>query len=757
MDPGADPPLPDVHLCGYLRKPKSQHRRYFVLRRASEGGPARLEYYESEKKFRAGGPGARPKRSFPLASALSISKRADGRHRHLVVLYGRDGTFGVAAEDGDQQQAWYAALVELHGKAFKEVWQVSLRPRGLGHSRNLVGAYLLCLADRTIDFVKLHSDAAAVVLQLLSVRRCGHSENYFFMEVGRSAATGPGELWMQVDDLLVAQNMHETILEAMKALSEDVRLRGKGQALASAPISGQDAAGTQKPPGSLSDHSALSSDEGGLSPGDSRPPGTPDPLCCLGVDGELDYISMGKLASPDEHCLATWGWGPEPNKRASLPPLALERDAPGLPPGGVAPRPLAVSASYPEGLNLRSTDPSYMAMLPRGGPSPADQDYVPMTPGSASHPRERGGYMLMSPSGSCSPEGPSLWGPGRGEGSSYVNMSPASRSASSTPPESCPLLAAPSSTSFSSLPRPDRHAPRLPPCSCGRTGRLSCSSSTSSESLGELVGTPERHPPGLFIDLPRGALEVPAAAPRSPGEYVSIEYCSGVADYVAMGSCHGPEAFPDTGLNYVDLDLGREAAAAPPSLAGPGQGRALHLYASIDFHRSGGLQGGRPDLEGTAACGAWAGLSAPGGTTGSWSPPLERHGSPPHLRMDLALTAQTLLHCGYWVIVGTLAAMTLSSVALFLRQLHHTRKATPRRAGLGAGLWGWGGKLWPSLALKHAHVEPAPPAEEDPEELALAEALHLLDAVMEKTWHHLQQLERRRGGRRRGRARGPRE
>lgn len=116
MEAGADRLLADVRLCGYLRKQKSQHRRYFVLRGASEGGPARLECYESEKKFRAGGPGSRPKRSFPLASALSISKRADGRHRHLVVLYGRDGTFGLAAENGDQQQTWYAALAELHGK-----------------------------------------------------------------------------------------------------------------------------------------------------------------------------------------------------------------------------------------------------------------------------------------------------------------------------------------------------------------------------------------------------------------------------------------------------------------------------------------------------------------------------------------------------------------------------------------------------------------------------------------------------------------
>lgn len=84
------------------------------------------------------------------------------------------------------------------GPAFKEVWQVKVWPKGLGQAKNLVGIYRLCLTDKTINFVKLNSDAAAVVLQLMNVRRCGHSENFFFVEVGRSAVTGPGEFWMQV-------------------------------------------------------------------------------------------------------------------------------------------------------------------------------------------------------------------------------------------------------------------------------------------------------------------------------------------------------------------------------------------------------------------------------------------------------------------------------------------------------------------------------------------------------------------------------
>ncbi|KAK1153604.1 insulin receptor substrate 1-B-like [Acipenser oxyrinchus oxyrinchus] len=236
----------DVRKSGYLRKQKSMHKRYFVLRGASERGPARLEYYENEKKFRAKAPV--PKKALNLETCFNINKRADSKNKHLIVVYTREESFCIAAESEAEQEGWYEAMVKLQckskvhvespeygvvsetpGPAFKEVWQVKVWPKGLGQAKNLVGIYRLCLTEKTVNFVKLNSDAAAVVLQLLNVRRCGHSENFFFVEVGRSAVTGPGEFWMQVEDSVVAQNMHETLLEAMKSLSEEFRQRSKSQ------------------------------------------------------------------------------------------------------------------------------------------------------------------------------------------------------------------------------------------------------------------------------------------------------------------------------------------------------------------------------------------------------------------------------------------------------------------------------------------------------------------------------------------------
>ncbi|XP_044538827.1 insulin receptor substrate 2-B-like [Gracilinanus agilis] len=124
-------------------------------------------------------------------------------------------------------------------RAFREVWQVHVKPKGLGQSKNMSGIYRLCLSSKEVHLVRLNAEAPTVQLQLLSIRRCGHSEHFFFLEVGRSSSIGPGEIWMQVDDSVVAQHMHETFLETMKALKAfaDFRPRSKSHSSCTNPIS----------------------------------------------------------------------------------------------------------------------------------------------------------------------------------------------------------------------------------------------------------------------------------------------------------------------------------------------------------------------------------------------------------------------------------------------------------------------------------------------------------------------------------------
>ncbi|XP_051571967.1 insulin receptor substrate 2-B-like isoform X2 [Myxocyprinus asiaticus] len=266
----------DIRKCGYLRKQKHGHKRFFVLRASSHLGPSRLEYYDSEKKFRntlcstAAGSSASsggaavsaspPKRVIYLYQCFTVNKRADSKHKHLIALYTKDEYFAIVAENEQEQEEWHQALSELMsegkrchldaeeiddgygtvtpGTDFKEVWQVNVKPKGLGQTKNLTGVYRLCLSAESIHLMKLNSETPCVNLQLMNIRRCGHSESFFFIEVGRSSSIGPGEVWMQVDDSVVAQNMHETILETMKALKAfaEFRPRSKSQSSGSNPM-----------------------------------------------------------------------------------------------------------------------------------------------------------------------------------------------------------------------------------------------------------------------------------------------------------------------------------------------------------------------------------------------------------------------------------------------------------------------------------------------------------------------------------------
>uniref|UniRef100_A0ACB8GEF5 Uncharacterized protein n=1 Tax=Sphaerodactylus townsendi TaxID=933632 RepID=A0ACB8GEF5_9SAUR len=111
--PPAEVPA-DVRKCGYLRKHKHGHKRFFVLRAGGEEAqeaPARLEYYESEKKWRS--KAAAPKRAIALdSSCLHVHKRADAKHKHLLALYTRAEYVALAADSEAEQEAWFRALTE---------------------------------------------------------------------------------------------------------------------------------------------------------------------------------------------------------------------------------------------------------------------------------------------------------------------------------------------------------------------------------------------------------------------------------------------------------------------------------------------------------------------------------------------------------------------------------------------------------------------------------------------------------------------
>lgn len=99
---------------GYLKKLKTNKKKYFVLRAETSESSARLDYYDSDKKFNTG---QQPKRSIPLKTCFNINRKSDTKHKHVIALYTKDDCFCVVLENEEDLEAWLKALLSLqHGE-----------------------------------------------------------------------------------------------------------------------------------------------------------------------------------------------------------------------------------------------------------------------------------------------------------------------------------------------------------------------------------------------------------------------------------------------------------------------------------------------------------------------------------------------------------------------------------------------------------------------------------------------------------------
>ncbi|KAM7365509.1 hypothetical protein PAMP_016429 [Pampus punctatissimus] len=249
-------PQSDVVKQGYLGKLERSHRRYFVLRTGSHTGPSRLEWYKSQEKFTALEKSAGKAALFEsskqgviyLRCCLGVSRIGSSRKGLTVALYAKDQTMVLVVEDQREQEEWYMSIKKLmeeerkdeeHGEGFdeeddgyctlppaaffKEVWPVTVKPRDLGRSKSLAGESRLCLTASALILIRVAvcNDLPSVTIPLLSVRRFGHLDGSFFLELGRSAPNGPGEIWMEARDQgnsALAQHIHEVVRETVRTL-----------------------------------------------------------------------------------------------------------------------------------------------------------------------------------------------------------------------------------------------------------------------------------------------------------------------------------------------------------------------------------------------------------------------------------------------------------------------------------------------------------------------------------------------------------
>lgn len=105
-----------------LHKKSGKKQKYFVLfdDAPNKPGTARLEYFDTEKKFRslmAKSPDngvTNQKRSIVLCTCFNINRRVDiQKHKHVIGLYRKDDTFSIVMKDEKEMNEWLKQLLIL--------------------------------------------------------------------------------------------------------------------------------------------------------------------------------------------------------------------------------------------------------------------------------------------------------------------------------------------------------------------------------------------------------------------------------------------------------------------------------------------------------------------------------------------------------------------------------------------------------------------------------------------------------------------
>ncbi|KAL5278943.1 IRS1 family protein [Megaselia abdita] len=230
----------DVVLQGYHKKLKTMRRKYFVLLAEDDKSPARLEYYDSEKKFKSSKSTTKPKRVIHLKNCFNINRRLDTKHDYVIALSTREEVFCMVLDDEAEMNKWLKLLLILQRGEnientrsdtpqpnYEHVWQVQIQRRGLAERNGIVGPYYVCLTSKSLTLIRIRNTNNTnttnlvgtevnhtVEFPLSTIRRYGDSACLFYLEVGRKSVLGTGELWMETEDAFIAKNMHKMISSA---------------------------------------------------------------------------------------------------------------------------------------------------------------------------------------------------------------------------------------------------------------------------------------------------------------------------------------------------------------------------------------------------------------------------------------------------------------------------------------------------------------------------------------------------------------
>lgn len=249
-----------------MHKLRSSRKCYRVTLIVPDNGIPVIEYHQANDATLK-----KPKKSIQFIDLLFADRKHDIDDKFAFSIYTISKTITFIAKDETTMNEWLSRIKEYHSNLYPEfkhyeaVFEAKMLDKGLAKTMNIRGRYRLALCKESLDLIPLLNETASnsssqhldhhinhqqqmrhnvlqhlpshqrfdkrhpelekkkIELVMRSIRRCGHTDNNFYIEPGRHSQIGEGGLWMTLSKKSTARQLHELLLATMKspANSED--------------------------------------------------------------------------------------------------------------------------------------------------------------------------------------------------------------------------------------------------------------------------------------------------------------------------------------------------------------------------------------------------------------------------------------------------------------------------------------------------------------------------------------------------------
>jgi len=237
---------PKILRCGVLKKMKknTQSKKFFVLYdRTSSSEPAKLVYFDSEKKHLQKLP---PKREIVLEKCFNINRRQDGQDKGgkkvvSLTLYTLDDCVQISFDEReDELNDWLETMLVLqHGKQthfgkkpkpnFDIIWQVNVKSFKPDDGNDTIsyqwtGPHRLCVTPECVLLYPL-GEEKCVELPHPCIRNIMVNDKVKVLgvELGRTSPIGSGLLSLESEERECVSQLHDLLRKAMIGANPKVK------------------------------------------------------------------------------------------------------------------------------------------------------------------------------------------------------------------------------------------------------------------------------------------------------------------------------------------------------------------------------------------------------------------------------------------------------------------------------------------------------------------------------------------------------